>query len=265
MMSRIGRAPPAAAAARGFSLLEVMVAIAVLALSITAMAAINANSFEASNYARGVTVATLLARSKMLDIEQELQKDGFGSDEKTFDGDFSEEGFPGVTWRAVARPVEIDITPLVESFLGGEVSAESLPAQMQTFLGVLNGQSADATGLASGVVPDQALQEQVEGSDIAQLLGGNQLEVIFKQVSETLANSIREITLEIHWGKDYDEESIKFVQYLTTTGRLSGPRGGSPVPVLPEAGTRANPNTLLPSSLPNGAPNPAQQPFIPRN
>lgn len=244
---------------RGFTLLEVMVAVAMLALAITAMAAINANSFEASNYARGVTVATLLARSKMLDLEQEIQKDGFGSNEKTFDGDFSEEGFPGVTWRAVARPVEVDITPLVEGFLGGKISPESLPGQMQTFMGALNG-----TGVGpDGTLPDAGLEEEVQGGDLAKLLGGGQIEGIFKQISETLGNSIREISLEIIWGKGIDEESVKFVQYLTTTGRLTGPRGGSAVPTVPGAGTRANPNTLLPPTLPNGQPNPAaQQPFL---
>lgn len=245
-------------ARRGFTLLEVMVAIGILALSLTAMAAINANSFEASNYARGVTVATLLARSKMLDIEQELQKDGFGDDEKTFDGDFSEEGFQTVTWRAVARPVEIDVTPLIEGFLGGEVSTESLPDQMTNFLGALNGRSVDETG----ALPDAALSEEVQGGDLAKLLGGGQIEAIFKQISETLGNSIREITLEITWGKGYDEETIKFVQYLTTTGRLSGPRGGSPIPTLPGAGTRANTNTLLPQTTPDGRANPALNTFL---
>ena len=205
-------------------------AVAMLALSLTAMAAINAASFEASNYARGVTAATLLARSKMLDIEQELQRDGFGSDETTYDGDFSDEGFSGIRWRAVARPVEIDITPLVENFLGGEVSSESLPDQMKNFLGVLNGRSADVPSS----IDSSALPEDVEGGDLAQLLGGGQLELVFQQISETLGNSIREVSLEITWGKGINEETIKFVQYLTTTGRLSGPRGGSPVPALPE-------------------------------
>lgn len=240
---------------RGFTLLEVMVAVSVLALSITAMAAINANSFEASNYARGVTVATLLGRSKMLDIERELQKDGFGSDEQTFDGDFSDEGFPGVTWRAVARPVDIDITPLIESFLGGEIDSENLPQQVQGFLGALNGTpSGDTSALAN----DAKYQEAVEGSDIAKLLGGNQLELIFKQVSETLGNSIREITLEIMWGENADEESVKFVQYLTTDGRLSGNNGSSGIPSLPGAGSRLDGNTFLPSTTPSGRSNPAR-------
>lgn len=243
---------------RGFTLLEIMVAVGMLALALTAMAAINANSFEASNYARGITAATLLARSKMLDLEQELQKDGFGDTEKTFDGDFSEEGFPGVTWRAVARPVDVDITPLVEGFLGGEISTESLPSQMQAFMGALNGGGPEA----DGTLPDADLQEEVQGGDLAQLLGGNQIETIFKQISETLGNSIREISLEITWGKGYDEETVKFTQYLTTSGRLSGPRGQSPIPGLPGAGSRNNPNTLLPPNAPGGAnPNPALRPF----
>ena len=44
----------------GFTLLEVMVAMAILALSLTAIAGINAAGFANSNYAKYVTVATLL-------------------------------------------------------------------------------------------------------------------------------------------------------------------------------------------------------------
>ncbi|MBX2812823.1 MAG: prepilin-type N-terminal cleavage/methylation domain-containing protein [Myxococcales bacterium] len=201
---------------RGFTLLEVMVAVSMLALSITAMAAINANSFGASNYARGVTVATLLGRGKMLDLEIILQKDGFGNNEKTFKGDFKKEGFPSVSWEAVARPVDIDISPLIESFFGGELSSDALPNEMKAFVGALNGESFSADGLI-----DDKFQKEVQGGELATMLGGQQMEVMLKQISKTLTESIREISLEITWGKGYDQESIKFVQYLTTTGRLS--------------------------------------------
>jgi general secretion pathway protein I len=201
---------------RGFTLLEVMVALSILALALVAIAGINANSFESSNYAKHVTVATLLARSKMIDIEEELRKDGFGDDEKTWDGDFDEEGYPGMRWRAVARPVEVNVAQLLGPLLGGEVSSDQLPEEMQAFLGAMNGDlPADSEEVAK-------YAEDVGGSELKQLMGGEQMELIFKQIGETLGDSIREITLEIEWGKEgIDLEEIKFVQYVTTTGRLS--------------------------------------------
>ena len=202
--------------ALGFTLLEVMVALSILALALVAIAGINANSFESSNYAKHVTVATLLARSKMIDIEEELRKEGFGSDEKSWDGDFTEEGYPGMRWKAVARPVEVNVAQLLGPMLGGEVSSDQLPEEMQGFLGALNGQLPTDSEEAAKYA------EEVGGSELKQLMGGEAMEGIFKQIGETLGDSIREITLEIEWGKEnVDLEEIKFVQYVTTTGRLS--------------------------------------------
>jgi len=198
---------------RGFTLLEVMVSLSILALAMVAVAGTNANSFEASNYARRVTVATMLARSKMLDVEMELQDDGFSENDKEDDGDFTEEGYSEMKWRTTVRKIEVDVGQLLGGFLGGEVSSDSLPEQMQMFMSAMNGGS-----------PEEALNEQAQGSELAKMLGGGQLELVFKQVGETLSDSIREITVEIYWGKEgVDRESIEFVQYVTTTGRLNTP------------------------------------------
>jgi general secretion pathway protein I len=242
---------------RGFTLLEVMVALSILALALVAIAGINANSFEESNYAKHLTVATLLARSKMIDVEEELRKDGFGDDEKSFDGDFSEEGYSSIRWKAVARPVEIDVAQLLGPLLGGEVSSDKLPEEMQAFLGAMNGELP--------AVGEEATQyaEQVGGSELKQLLGGEQMEVIFKQVGETLGDSIREISLVIEWGKEgVDYDSVKFVQYVTTTGRLSfQPNVAASAPAgLTPGGRPPVQGGLLPPNLPSGDPNPAAEP-----
>lgn len=234
---------------RGFTLLEVMVSMSILALALVAVAGTNANSFNASNYARHVTVATLLARSKMLDVEMELQDDGFSESDKEDDGDFSEEGYPKMRWKVAIRRVEVDIGQLLGGFLGGDVDGEDLPNQMQSFLSAMNGEA-----------PDAALNEQVGGSELSQLLGGGQLELVFKQVGETLSDSIREITLVIEWGTEgKDLESVEFVQYVTTTGRLAMPAqfGGNPAGALTPGGRGAA--SALPQTLPGGLPNPAAQ------
>lgn len=233
-------------ARRGFTLLEVMVSLSILALAMVAVAGTNANSFEASNYARHVTVATMLARSKMLDVELELQDEGFSENEQEDDGDFSEEGFAKMKWRTTVRPIEVDVGQLLGGFLGGDVDSESLPEQMQNFLGAMNGAG-----------PDEQLNQQAQGSDLAKMLGGGQLELVFKQVGETLSNSIREITVEVYWGREgIDRESIEFVQYVTTTGRLKGPaQFGGPAAPLTQGGRTGS--MAVPPTLPGGITNPA--------
>ena len=232
---------------RGFTLLEVMISLAILALALTTIAGINANSFESSNYARGLTVATLLARSKMLDIELELQKDGFSEGVRKLKGDFSEEGYDDVEWEVIIRPIDVDVTRLIRSFFGGDVSADSLPEQMQAFLGAKEGLSREE-------VSDQG--EDVGADEIKQMLGGQGLEVVFRQVSETLGNSIREIVLDIRWGPERYPEEVRFVQYVTTTGRISAPSGIDGAIRTPE-------NTALPPTLPGGQLNPARNPLQP--
>jgi prepilin-type N-terminal cleavage/methylation domain-containing protein len=56
----------------GFSLLEVMVAIAILGLGLTAILSAQAGSFSAATQARSLSVATGLARCKMLEVEEKL-------------------------------------------------------------------------------------------------------------------------------------------------------------------------------------------------
>src|SRR5688572_10633090 len=102
----------------GFTLLEVMVSLSILAVALVAIGGVSAGAFEHSNYAKQITVATLLARSKMIDVEEILRKDGFGDDEKTFDGDFDKEGYPTLKWRAVARPIEVDLGQLIGGLFG---------------------------------------------------------------------------------------------------------------------------------------------------
>lgn len=230
---------------RGFSLLEVMVAMAILALSLTVIAGINANSFRSSNYARGLTVATLLARSKMLDIELELQNDGFSQGERKMDGDFSEEGYDEVDWEAVVRPIDVDVSKLVKQFFGGDISADNLPEQMQAFMGASEGLGSDATASQLG---DGG---EVPADRVRDMLGGNQLELVFRQVSETLEDAIREIVLDVSWGPKGDRESVRFVQYITTQGRIAAPTG--------RTGERS-PSTAVPQNLPGNIPNPAARP-----
>ncbi len=92
---------------RGFTLLEVMIAVAIVALSMGVMVEIEVHAIEKTNDAKMYTVATLLARGKMLDVQQTLKEEGFGDFMKLLDGDFEEEGFDDFRWAARVRKVEV--------------------------------------------------------------------------------------------------------------------------------------------------------------
>lgn len=93
----------------GFTLLEVMVAIAIMALAMGVITEIEAHAIEKTNDAKAYVVSTLLLRGKILDVQQKLAEDGFGDFAKVLEGDFSEEGYPGFRWAARVRKLEVPI------------------------------------------------------------------------------------------------------------------------------------------------------------
>ena len=85
---------------RGFTLLESTVAIGILALALMAIFDITSGAVNMHAYQKKLTVASLLARDQMTELEQMLYDDGFPTDDREEDGDFSEQGWPNFKWRA---------------------------------------------------------------------------------------------------------------------------------------------------------------------
>ena len=86
----------------GFTLLEVMVAIALIAIALTAVLGSQSQSVSLAGEARFNTTATLLAQSKMAQIELQDPEDLTADS-----GDF-EEDFPGYTWHLSVSDVMLD-------------------------------------------------------------------------------------------------------------------------------------------------------------
>ena len=97
---------------RGFTLLEVMIALAILGMSLTVLLQAQASSLSKAGRSRDLTVATILARSKMIDIEKHLFHDGFQTSTEEEDGDFHDEGHPDVHFKWRVSEVELDLTAL---------------------------------------------------------------------------------------------------------------------------------------------------------
>ena len=86
----------------GFTLLEVMVAVAILAIAMVAVLKANVQSLEALAESRDITTATLLAASKLSEVEA-----GGEASLSEFSGDFGED-FPGYTWQLESQPTEVE-------------------------------------------------------------------------------------------------------------------------------------------------------------
>ncbi|MBW1999506.1 MAG: prepilin-type N-terminal cleavage/methylation domain-containing protein [Deltaproteobacteria bacterium] len=78
--------------AGGFTLLEVMIAMAIIAIALTAVLGSQSQSISLASEARFNTTASLLAQAKMAELDQ-VPVEELASDS----GDFGED-FPGYSW-----------------------------------------------------------------------------------------------------------------------------------------------------------------------
>jgi len=109
--------------------LEIMVAVAILSISLTALLSFQGNTMITSGRAERITEATMLARMKMAEIELELDKalkKGEFPEEKTEEGEF-DEPFENYKWRLAIRGVKLP-APVV----GEEGSVEGLIGRQLT-------------------------------------------------------------------------------------------------------------------------------------
>ncbi|MDX1775189.1 MAG: prepilin-type N-terminal cleavage/methylation domain-containing protein [Desulfobulbales bacterium] len=95
---------------KGFTLLEVMIAVALLAVALTTLLGSQSQSVSFANSAKFETMAALLAQSKMSEIV--LEAASFSSD----GGDFGDD-YPGYAWEATMSDVSIEGIENISDYL----------------------------------------------------------------------------------------------------------------------------------------------------
>ena len=182
------KSPRATLKEGGFTLLEVMIALAILSMGLFALVDSQSMSIRTTNTIKYYTIASFLARSKMIDVEEELWEKGFGDFDKDLEGDFEEEGYPNIRWKAEIRKIELNPDLSMLGLGGGE--------DEQT------GGSADG-GL--GIAPDMGGMLGVGGAAF-----GGQVQMI----TEALAEQIRYCRLEVSWNEGSTERSFDVVTHF---------------------------------------------------
>jgi general secretion pathway protein I len=87
----------------GFTLLEVMIALAVMSIVLVSVYRMHSQSLTMNTAARFYTLAPLLAQNKMAELET-LSSEGFPDDS----GDFGEQ-YPGYSWRTSLSNVSSEV------------------------------------------------------------------------------------------------------------------------------------------------------------
>jgi general secretion pathway protein I len=211
----------------GFTLLEVMVAVAILGLGLTAILSAQANAFAASAHARDVSEATGLLRCKMLEVEEGLAREGFQELDVQEAGPCCEGlDHPRMTcsWR-IEKP-EFPEPALGELDLDSGLDTESLGP-----LGALANPSG-GTGLpASGDVGDLAQAFSAiggpppggggggeggdgGGDDALGGIFGMMMEMVYPDIKPVMEASTRRVVVTVTWRRGTQERHLSIVQWV---------------------------------------------------
>jgi general secretion pathway protein I len=210
----------------GFTLLEVMISLAILAIALVALGDLNGGAVVMGAYARRATEATLLLRSKMVDLEEQLTKDGFSDFDDEKRGTFADEGAPGYAWRAeILRPdVQLDASQLLGLLgIGPQAKGGSGAAQPQGGLAQGLASAAQALGSAQGTGANALAQSPLGG-----VLQGQAQTFL-----ETLKKSVREVRITVSWQDGSQERSISASQQMVILPEMVGKAGQVPVQAAP--------------------------------
>ena len=186
---------------RGFTLIEMMIAIFILATSMAVLLGTQSTSMRLMGYANNTSVITMLTRAKMQDIEYEVQRtikdEGVKEDYvEEYRGDFSDIGYDDIYWEAKVQSIE----------LSDDASNDFVESVTNQLYG-----TGDDTGTLSG------------NTTITQFLP--MMVSFMPTIINQLGQRIRRITLTTTWDYLGVEQSLtvsQFVVILEADASVSG-------------------------------------------
>jgi general secretion pathway protein I len=178
---------------RAFSLLEVMVALAILGVGLVSLLQVQSRSAQLAIEAREMTVATMLARSKLYDCQHDLLKKGFSIGDYDEEGNFDDDGYPKFFWECHAYAPEMPTGDGV-----GDMGS------MASMFGA--GAAANAAGAAAP-----------PGAEI----GMGMLAPVIQQMASVMKDSIRELVVIVRWGEGEDRQELRVTTHLIDKGPVN--------------------------------------------
>ncbi|HME90966.1 MAG TPA: prepilin-type N-terminal cleavage/methylation domain-containing protein [Myxococcaceae bacterium] len=228
----------------GFTLLEVVVALSILGLALMAIYDLNAGAIASHAYVKKLTVASMLARSKMTDVEQELYDKGFSADDEEKSGDFSDEGWSAFKWRAtIAAPKTNGVSPeqllgaIFNLPLGGSGSSSDPLGALSALFGGGTSAPKPPDGQSSGSAPTPTPGGPLSSPMGA--LGANMLQNQFTQLVDQITKSVREVHLTVSWKEGKNIETLDVVTHVVSMGP-GGDRNGNLAAAAQQAALQAS-------------------------
>lgn len=210
---------------RGFTLLEVMVAVTIIGVGITAVFAAQAGALASVHYARNVSEATGLARCKMSEVEELLSREGLKENDIAESGPCcagEDDSLVTCTWR-IERP------ELPEAKFG-ELNLDSGLDLAGGANPISGGSALGALGLLGG---NQGLKVDQGGiSDVAQSLAGDiggatdtftsmAMGIVYPDLQQLFQTGTRKVTVSANWSEGDKTRSVEIVLWVAN-GRAAG-------------------------------------------
>jgi general secretion pathway protein I len=242
-------------ALRGFTLLEVMIALALLGLALVVLIKSAAGNIFSAQQAHMMGVATDLARAKMYQLEEKLLKDGFSDTEQTEDDrPFDDEGWPAVLYSYKIEVVELPGWEQLQAMAKGR--CKSSEAEAGSGLGSDAAKAGSGSGetAAEGCFEDSALGGMLAGFGGAGFGGGGGgsgsgkgaeadaeagasfIQGQYQMFQQILKVTIRKVTLTVKWKVLGNDRDMKVVAFFTDAAAMDKVISGMGSQDLPEPG-----------------------------
>jgi len=221
------------AAKRGFSLVEVLVAIGILAMVMTAVAQTSGTSMENTAEVFSVTQASHLMEGIVLDLEEEYRTEGFPTNDlenrecelpREFDGTFECEydllgmdvGSDNLSSLGADANENVNASPLMQAFCTGGADGQQ-PVDPATALANLAGNAGQNVG---ALMAFQALLDpgfnQICGLNLDKMCQNTQMITSFIPVIiEQAAKSTRKLVVRLKWGEMNAYQTMRIETYIT--------------------------------------------------
>jgi general secretion pathway protein I len=212
--------PPRSAARRGFSLLEVMVAIAILGLTLTVILSAQGGLAASNRSAANMGVAVHLARCKMTETEEKLLKLGY---QETDQIDTDVECCEGATPEGFRCDVKVERIELPNMNTGNALGdGGALIGANSSMMGPNN--IAGGPGLDLNV--DAGIQGL--GTQLMTQFGGNAgaegllsmvMGMLYPSIKPMYEASIRRVSVTVKWKEGPNERELPLTQFVTNPQR----------------------------------------------
>lgn len=206
---------------RGFTLLEVLVAISILGLGLTVILSSQTGMFASAKHSENLTHALFLARCKMTETELELMTDGYPLIDQSDSGKCCEDD--DSEYSCVWKVEQIEL-PAPGSFEPGEdagmLEDGGVPGTVDP---AALGTDMSALGAVNSLQNPSGLEGQDPLNSLASLgseegasgIGAMVMTLVYPDLKPMLEASIRKITVTVQWKEGKNDKEFSVTQYVT--------------------------------------------------